>query len=63
MSQHRFGDTCGAHYSPDEVLKRDNGVDLSSLSELGGDELIEALRELSVDIDAANGDTVRVFCD
>jgi len=38
-----------------------HGLDLSQLSELDGDELIEALRELQVDVDSADGDKVRVF--
>jgi hypothetical protein len=45
-----------------EELKK-QGVDLSGLSTLQGEELIEALRELNVDVDSANGDTVRVFCE
>ena len=42
---------------------RKQGIDLSGLGGLNGDELIEALRELNVDVDSANGDTVRVFCE
>ncbi len=38
-----------------------HGFDLSQLSELNGDELINALRDLQVDVDSANGDKVRVF--
>ena len=38
-----------------------HGFDLSQLSQLDGDELIEALRELQVDVDSAEGDTVKVF--
>lgn len=38
-----------------------HGLDLSQLSNLDGDELIEALRELRVDVDSADGDKVRVF--
>ena len=46
----------------DEVARISNsGLDLSQLSQLSGDELIEALRELKVDVDSANGDKVRVF--
>jgi hypothetical protein len=45
----------------DELQKR--GVDLSSLSALKGEELVEALRDLNVDVDSRNGDTVRVFCE
>jgi hypothetical protein len=42
---------------------KEHGIDLSQLSELQGDELIEALRELTVDVDSADGDTVRVYCE
>jgi hypothetical protein len=42
---------------------RKQGIDLSGLSGLNGDELVEALRELNVDVDSANGDSVRVFCE
>jgi len=42
---------------------RGKGVDLSNLSELDADELYEALRELHVDVDSSDGDTVRVFCE
>jgi hypothetical protein len=45
----------------DELRKQ--GVDLSGLSGLNGDELIEALRDLNVDVDSADGDSVRVFCE
>ncbi len=38
-----------------------HGFDLSQLSKLDGDELIEALSDLQVDVDSANGDKVRVF--
>ena len=38
----------------------ENGIDLSNLS---GDALVEELRELTVDVDSAKGDTVRVFCE
>ena len=38
----------------------ENGIDLSNL---GGDALVEELRELTVDVDSAKGDTVRVFCE
>lgn len=42
---------------------RDKGVDIASLSGLEGEELIEALRELQVDVDSGKGDTVRIFCE
>jgi hypothetical protein len=41
----------------------DHGVDLSALSELDPDEMIQALAELTVDLDAESGDKVRVFCE
>lgn len=45
----------------DELEKK--GVDLSGLNGLDGEELVEALRELNVDVDSKDGDTVRVFCE
>jgi len=39
----------------------EKGIDLSALKNLDGEELVEALRELSVDVDSADGDKVRVF--
>lgn len=39
------------------------GVDLSHLGCLEGDELVNALRELNVDVDSAGGETVRIFCE
>lgn len=38
-------------------------MDLGSLSGLEGEELIEALRDLRVDVDSGKGDTVRIFCE
>lgn len=46
----------------DQKLK-DKGIDLSQFSRMKGDELTEALRELKVDVDSADGDTVRIFCE
>ncbi|MCK5132451.1 MAG: hypothetical protein KAR40_09925 [Candidatus Sabulitectum sp.] len=43
-----------------EAMK-DQGIDLTMLRDLPTDELIEALRELEVNVDSADGDTVRVF--
>ena len=40
---------------------KDQGIDLSKLKDLPTDELIEALRELEVNVDSADGDTVRIF--
>ena len=50
---------------PPEATQKiaEQGIDLSQLSELQGEELIEALRELTVDVDSADGDTVRVYCE
>jgi hypothetical protein len=39
------------------------GIDLSHLSSLKGEELIAALRDLKVDVDASDGTTVRIFCE
>ena len=50
---------CCCRPSPGEKLS-ENGIDLSHL---GGDALVEELRELTVDVDSAKGDTVRVFCE
>ena len=41
----------------------EHGIDLSQFNDLDGDELMGALRELKVDVDSGNGDTVRVFCE
>jgi hypothetical protein len=41
----------------------EHGFDLSALANLDTDELLEALRELTVDVDSANGDKVRVFAE
>ena len=41
----------------------ENGVDLSQLSGLDGDELLHALRELAIDVQSDDGDKVRVFCE
>jgi len=40
---------------------KDQGIDLTMLKDLPADELIEALRELEVNVDSADGDTVRIF--
>ena len=41
----------------------DHGIDLSQFSNLDGEELMEALRELHVEVDSEDGDIVRVFCE
>ena len=50
---------------PSKVSRRlsENGIDLSQLSGLDGDELVHALRELTVDVHSDDGDRVRVFCE
>lgn len=50
---------------PDEVNEKlgKKGVDLTKLSELEGDELYQSLRELQVDVDSEDGETVRIFCE
>ena len=41
----------------------EHGIDLSQFNNLDGDELMEALGELQVDVDSGSGDVVRVFCE
>lgn len=41
----------------------EHGIDLAQFNNLDGDELMDALRELSVDVDSEDGDTVRIFCE
>jgi hypothetical protein len=50
---------------PNDVNEKlgEKGVDLSMLSGLDAAELYETLSELKVDVDASDGDTVRVFCE
>lgn len=50
---------------PEEVSDKlaDKGFDLSKLNGLDTEELYEALRDLKVDIDSSDGDTVRVCCE
>ncbi len=50
---------------PDHANERleEKGIDLSQFSGKEGDELIEALRELTVDVDGSDGETVRIFCE
>ncbi|MGD2174132.1 MAG: hypothetical protein PVJ27_01925 [Candidatus Brocadiaceae bacterium] len=39
------------------------GIDLAALSDMDTEELVEALAALTVDVDSANGDQVRIFCE
>jgi hypothetical protein len=50
---------------PAKVTTRlaEKGVDLSQLGGLDGEELVEALRELQVDVESSDGEKVRVFCE
>jgi hypothetical protein len=41
----------------------EHGIDLSQFNDLDGEELMDALRELSVDVDSEDGDVIRVFCE
>ncbi len=41
----------------------EHGIDLSQFNNLDGDELMEAFRELKVDVDSENGDIIRIFCE
>jgi len=41
----------------------EHGIDLSQFNDLDSDELMEALRELKVDVDSGDGDIIRVFCE
>ncbi len=42
---------------------QEKGIDLSHLGDLKGEDLVEALRELTVDVHSHDGDEVRVFCE
>ena len=41
----------------------EHGIDLSQFNGLDGDELMEALRDLTVDVDSGDGYSIRVFCE
>jgi len=41
----------------------EHGIDLSQFNNLDSDELMEALRDLKVDVDSEDGDVIRVFCE
>jgi hypothetical protein len=40
-----------------------NGVDFSQLSALSGDDLLEALRAMQIDVQSHEGDLVKVYCE
>ena len=46
----------------DTMSQHGMSVDFNNLKPEDIDELIGALREMEVNVDAKNGDTVRVFC-
>lgn len=50
---------------PQEARKHmeDKGVSFSALSQLKGEEFVEALRELTVDVEESDGSKVKIFCD
>jgi hypothetical protein len=59
----RTGIKLGAMLPKDAKMKIEaKGIDLESLSGKGGDELIEALEELQIDVEDGK-DTVRIFCE
>jgi hypothetical protein len=41
----------------------EHGIDLAQFNNLDGDELMEALRDLKVEVDSGDGDVIRVFCE
>jgi hypothetical protein len=41
----------------------EKGIDLSQLTGMESEEMVDALRELTVDVDSAKGDVVRIFCE
>jgi len=41
----------------------EKGIDLAALSTMDTEELIEALKELEVNVDSHDGDIVKVFCE
>jgi hypothetical protein len=50
---------------PEHARERlcERGIDLSSLGGLEGDELLQALRELNINVDASGGEKVRIYCE
>jgi hypothetical protein len=60
----RTGIQLGAMLPPETRKKLDaKGIDLSKLGGTEGESLVEALRELTVDVDSANGDRIHIFCE
>ncbi len=50
---------------PPRVSERlaERGIDLSTFAEMKGQELIEGLQELNLDVEARDGKKVRIFCE
>ena len=50
---------------PPQVSERlaEKGIDLAALRDLKGGELVDELKDLHVDVDSANGEKVRIFCE
>jgi hypothetical protein len=50
---------------PESARRRieEKGIDLSRLSDLKGEELVDALRELTMEVNSADGDVVRMCCE
>ena len=42
---------------------QEKGIDLSQLNGKEGEELLEALRELTVDVNSKDGERVRIYCE
>ena len=60
----RTGIQLGAMLPPEAREKLDaRGIDISRLGGMQGERLVEALRELTVDVDSAKGDRVRIYCE
>jgi hypothetical protein len=50
---------------PEQARQRlqEKGIDLSQITSMDSEEMVEALRELTVDVDSNKGDVVRIFCE
>ncbi|HTS71416.1 MAG TPA: hypothetical protein VMO17_20750 [Terriglobia bacterium] len=50
---------------PPQVSERlaEKGIDLAALRDLKGGELVDELKDLHVDVDSKNGETVRIYCE
>ncbi len=60
----RTGIQLGAMLPSEAREKLDaRGIDISRLGGMEGERLVEALRELTVDVDSAKGERIRIFCE